>query len=137
MVQDCVRGREVSCGVLEAKTGRLQVMPPTELIPNDSEFFDYKAKYSQGGAEEITPPNKMTASTIKAIQDCALKAHEILGCRSYSRTDMFVNDEGVHLIETNTLPGMTATSILPRQAEAAGISLEQLIDHLIQRALAV
>lgn len=129
MVQQYIQGREVSCGVLE-NNGRPYALPPTELIPVASDFFDYHAKYSVGGADEITPP-EMPAETTAKIQDIAVKAHIALGCRAYSRTDMIVNDDGIHVIEINTLPGMTATSIVPQQAKAAGMAFEELIEYLV------
>lgn len=132
MVQEFVPGREVSCGVLQ-KGNRLLVLPPTELIPKNADFFDYKAKYNAGQTDEITPPD-MPEETIKLIQDYALKSHDVLGCGEYSRTDMIVTDDEIYLIETNTLPGMTPTSILPQEANSEGISFSELLDFIIEAA---
>ncbi len=135
LVQDFVRGREISCGLLEDPvTKQVTALPPTELIPTNSEFFDYEAKYSKGGATEVTPPD-MPADIIARIQDYAVQSHKILGCYGYSRTDMFVTESEIYLIETNTLPGMTETSILPQQAAAAGISFPELLDKMVESAL--
>jgi D-alanine--D-alanine ligase len=136
MVQEFIQGREVSCGVLESADGSLRALPPTEVQPLVSEFFDFQAKYSPNGARETTPPENMDPAIIQAIQSQAMKAHQLLGCRGYSRTDMIVRDDVAYLIETNTLPGMTATSFLPQQAHAAGMSFGELLDGIIQRAVA-
>lgn len=134
IVQEFVSGREVSCGVLAEKDGELKALPPTELIPADADFFDYHAKYTPGATNEVTPPD-MPQDTINRIQDLASQAHQALGCQGYSRTDMIVADDDIYVIETNTLPGMTETSILPQQAVAAGMTYEQLVDRLIELAL--
>jgi len=134
IIQEFIAGREVSCGVLEVG-GSVESLPPTELIPAEADFFDYHAKYTPGATNEVTPP-EMPEKVIKHIQDLAIKAHQAIGCQDYSRTDMFVRGDEIFLIEINTLPGMTETSILPQQAAAAGISFQKLIDTLIQSALA-
>lgn len=133
MVQEFIKGREVSCGVLENQ-GELSPLPPTELILVNRSFFDFEAKYTAGATNEVTPPD-MPEETLSDIQQKAVQAHKALGCRSYSRTDMIVDEKGTcYMIETNTLPGMTATSILPQQAEASGMSFAQLLDRIIQNA---
>lgn len=132
IVQEYIEGREVSCGVLDVADG-LQALPPTELIVKNAEFFDYKAKYTVGETDEITPPD-MSADIIQKIQDSAVKAHEILGCKDYSRTDMIVRGQEIFIIETNTLPGMTRTSILPQQAKVAGMTFSELLDRIIAAA---
>lgn len=133
LVQDYIVGRELSCGVLE-RDGTLTALPPTELIPRGSSFFDFKAKYDPNGAEEITPPANMSEELIASVKTIAILAHNALGCRTYSRTDMIVQDNDVYLIETNTLPGMTATSILPQEAEKSGITFSELLTYIIQGA---
>jgi D-alanine-D-alanine ligase len=132
MAQAFIKGREVSCGVLQ-KGDELVPLPPTEIIPVVSEFFDYKAKYTVGGSKEVTPA-EMPADTLKAIQDIAIAAHTALGCKTYSRTDVMVSEDGLYVIETNTLPGMTETSILPQQAQAVGMTFGELLDHIIAGA---
>lgn len=136
IIQEFISGREVSCGVIETEDGTLQALPPTELIAaNGADFFDYEAKYTAGAGKEITPPD-MPDSVISDIQDIAVKAHEVIGCHGYSRTDMIVREDGICVIEINTLPGMTKASILPQEAMAAGISFPQLIDRIVDAALA-
>jgi len=100
----------------------------------ESEFFDYRAKYIAGATEEITPP-RLSAEIIKKIQENALKTHEILGCAGMSRTDMIVSGEDIFILETNTIPGMTETSLYPQAAAAVGISFAELLDKIIRSAI--
>ena len=134
LIQPYIKGREVSCGVLENKEGEPEALPPTELIPVGRKFFDYEAKYSDT-TKEITP-HQMPHELIERIQKTAVIAHKVLGCSSYSRTDIIVSeDDKLYILETNTLPGFTTQSIIPQQATAAGISYPELIDRIINHAL--
>lgn len=135
MAQEFISGREVTCGVLDfgGDIGE-KALTPTEIIPKNSDFFDYKAKYTPGASNDITPPN-MEKDIIEKIQAIALKAHTILGCSGMSRTDMMVLGDDIYVLETNTIPGMTPTSLLPQEAQAEGISFPQLLDRIIQSAL--
>jgi D-alanine-D-alanine ligase len=132
MVQEYIKGREVSCGVLR-QGDSLTALMPTEIIPVVDDFYSYKAKYTEGGSDHITPA-KMTDPIIDEIQKNAVVAHHALGCKTYSRTDMIVKDGKAYMIETNTLPGLTPFSLLPEQAKAAGISFPQLLDLIIAGA---
>ena len=135
LVQEYIDGDEVTCGVVEdPKTGLASALQPTQIIPKTGEFFDYHAKYTAGASEEVTPP-RLSKAVIKEIQTIAVKAHEILGCRGMSRTDMIVSLKGIFVLETNTIPGMTETSLLPQAAAAVGIPFPKLLDRLIQSAL--
>lgn len=133
-------GIEVSCGVIDrvTETGIETIaLPPTEIRPVESEYFDYTAKYVPGKSEEITPA-RLPTKVIARIQDAAIRAHRVLGCAGVSRTDAIVppgdNAEPV-LLETNTIPGLTATSLLPQQARAYGMDFCDLIETLIIHAL--
>lgn len=132
MVQQFIKGREVSCGVLQ-QGDDLKALVPTEVIPLADDFYSYEAKYADGGSKHVTPA-EMSEDVISTIQNNAITAHNALGCRTYSRTDMIVADDGIYIIETNTLPGMTKTSLLPEQALAVGISFSQLLDLIIAGA---
>jgi len=111
------------------------VFPLIEIIPDPSrEFFDYTAKYTPGVSEEICPARIDPELTAEA-QRLALEAHRTLFCRGYSRTDMMVRGREIFILETNTIPGMTATSLLPRAARTAGYSFGQLLDRLIELSL--
>jgi D-alanine-D-alanine ligase len=138
LVESAVVGREISVGVIEVKPGKPVALPPTEIILQGSEFFDYEAKYTPGRCREVTPAEIPSAS-MSAAMHAALAAHSVLGCYGYSRTDMILPADGQHpvvLLETNTLPGMTPMSILPQQAAEAGIPFEDLLDLLLAQALA-
>lgn len=134
IVQEYIKGQEVSAGVIENELGELTALPPTELIPLMSDIFDYDSKYTPGGAKEITPA-ETDELTIRRIQKLAVSAHRVIGCSGYSRTDMILRCDTLYMIETNTLPGMTNLSILPQQAKASGIPFTKLIDLIIQAGL--
>lgn len=135
-----IRGQELTCGVLARPEGGLEALPPILIRPKASTgegaFFDYVSKYAPGGAEEICPapiPEPLT----KALQEAALAVHTLLGLSGYSRTDFIVKDDGSFVIlEVNTLPGMTATSLVPQSAAVAGLSFGQLLERLIALGVA-
>jgi len=98
------------------------------------EFFDYHAKYDSGESEEIVPA-RIPADVAKRAQDLAVRAHRALDCRGMSRTDFVWAGERMVALEVNTIPGMTANSLLPRAAKAAGIPFGQLLVRFIDWAL--
>jgi len=113
----------------------LEALPLIEIIPDQShDFFDYEAKYTTGVSQEICPARISPEMTAKA-QQYALTAHKALHCRGYSRTDMILRDDRFVVLETNTIPGMTATSLFPQAAKVAGYSFGQLLDKLIQLSI--
>ncbi|MCG6167837.1 D-alanine--D-alanine ligase [Leptospira sanjuanensis] len=136
MSQSFLAGVEVSCGVLERyRNGSFSriALPATEIVPG-GEFFDFESKYKQGGSHEITPA-RIPDEQMRKVQELAIAAHESLGCRGYSRTDFIIVNGEPHILETNTLPGMTETSLIPQQAKAAGISMEEVFADLIEIGL--
>jgi D-alanine-D-alanine ligase len=133
LVEEFIQGTEVTGGVLG--NARLQALPLVEIIPASTyAFFDYEAKYQPGASEEICPA-RLDADLTRQAQECALTAHKALCCRGYSRTDMMVKDGDIYVLETNTIPGMTATSLFPQGAKAAGLDFPDLLDTLINLAL--
>ena len=133
LVEEFIQGTEVTGGVLG--NTQLQALPLVEIIPASTyAFFDYEAKYQPGATQEICPA-RLDAELTRRAQECALAAHRALGCRGYSRTDMMVKDGEIYVLETNTIPGMTATSLFPQGAKAAGIDFSALLDTLINLAL--
>ena len=128
-----VAGRELTAGVLEDTDGTPEALPLVEIRPLTGRFFDYEAKYTPGATEEICPArvsDEMTAT----VQQIGLTAHRALGCRGMSRTDVIVDHSGVPwVLETNTIPGMTGTSLLPQAAAAAGIDLPEMLDRMLDR----
>lgn len=113
----------------------LTALPLIEIIPDKNhEFFDYEAKYTPGLTTEICPARIDEALTEKA-KGYARTAHAALFCRGYSRTDMILKGRDLFVIETNTIPGMTKTSLLPQSARSAGIDFTRLLDMLIELSL--
>ena len=130
MIQKFIKGKEATCGVLERK-GKIFALPPTHILPKLGQFYDYKSKYQAGGSSHICPED-FSKKINKEIQKLARQAHRTLGCRGMSRTDIFVADDGkLYLIETNTIPGMTPTSLFPEAAAQAGISFSRMLDLII------
>jgi len=130
MAQRFIKGQEATCGVIEKK-GEPVVLPPTHILPQLGKFYDYKSKYAAGGSKHICPAD-FPEEINKIMQDYAVKAHLALSCRGMSRTDFFFSEEGkVYVIETNTIPGMTATSLFPEAAAKAGISFAKMLDLII------
>lgn len=133
LVEAYIDGIEITGSVLGNET--LEALPIIEIIPAPGhEFFDYHAKYTPGACEEICPARIDAELTAKA-QELSLAAHRALFCRGYSRTDMILKGREMFILETNTIPGMTATSLLPRAAQAAGIGFGRLLDRLIALSL--
>jgi D-alanine-D-alanine ligase len=131
LVEEMVPGQEITCGVLDGKPLPLILIRPAK----GAEFFDYAAKYQPQGAEEICPAPIPEALTAR-IQELAVAAHQSLGLAGYSRADFMVRDGEPWLLEVNTLPGMTATSLLPQAAARVGLSFEALVARLIELGLA-
>ncbi len=134
IIQQRIIGREFTCGVLDGDDVELLALPPTEIIPIKGDFFDFKSKYVKNGSHEVTPPDAPSLLIIK-IQETALKTHNILGLSGMSRTDFVFDGVKLFVLETNTLPGMTRTSLLPQAAAAVGISFPSLLDRIIQNAV--
>ena len=133
LVEQFIAGREITVGVIG--NSELTALPLVEIIPGASHpFFNYEAKYNTGASKEICPADLPESLTEKA-QEYGIKAHKSLHLRGYSRTDMIVKDEQLYLLETNTIPGMTPTSLLPQAAAAFGMSFAALLDRLISLAL--
>jgi D-alanine-D-alanine ligase len=133
MVERFVQGREFTCCVLGNTV--LQTLPIVEIIPNpEYPFFDYNAKYTPGASREICPA-AISEEEKREMEFCAKEAHRVLRCRVWSRTDMILQDRKVFILETNTIPGMTGTSLVPLAARAAGMSMTDLLDRLIEFSL--
>jgi len=130
LIEEYLEGRELTVGVLDE-----EALPVVEIIPGEGHrFFDYEAKYTPGATEEICPARVPKEIFAKA-QEYALRAHRALRLRHYSRTDFIWAGEEVYVLETNTIPGMTETSLLPLAAKVAGYSFEDLVEKLLLLAL--
>ena len=129
LIEAFMNGREIACGVVKTKTKTI-VLPLVEII-SKNEFFDYEAKYIPGNSEEVTPADTPAALT-KEIQRISLLIYELLGCKGIVRVDFIVIGEEPWFIEINTIPGMTKESLVPKEAAAAGISLEELYSMAVE-----
>ncbi|MBW2489748.1 MAG: D-alanine--D-alanine ligase [Deltaproteobacteria bacterium] len=133
LIEAHISGIELTGGVIG--NNQLEALPIVEIIPNESfDFFDYEAKYTAGATNEICPARINDVMTQKA-QETAKTAHKALFCKGYSRTDMILKDQDIYVLETNTIPGMTATSLLPLAAGEAGIPFSRLLDRLIELSI--
>jgi len=130
LIESYIEGVEITGGVIG--NNELEALPLIEIIPDKKhDFFDYEAKYTQGVTQEICPARINSFLTERA-QLYAKTAHNALFCLGYSRTDMIVKDNEIYVLETNTIPGMTETSLLPQAAKVAGYSFTILLDQLIR-----
>lgn len=126
LVEEFIKGREFSVGILEGNA-----LPPIEIIPKRG-FYDYKNKYQAELTEEICPADLSKEET-NVLQEAALKSHQLLMLRGYSRVDFIRKAEGEFVfLEINTLPGMTPTSLLPQEAKAVGIEYNDLCNRIVK-----
>lgn len=135
IVEHFAVGREVTCGVLSL--GEAKALPPTEVLSPHDPFYTFAARYELGRSVHVCPADLPPAVLVE-VQRVAVAAHRALGCRDLSRVDFVVGDAGapdeVTLLEVNTLPGMTATSLFPEAAGVAGLSMPSLCDALVRHA---
>ena len=131
LVEELVGGMELTVAVI----GNDELVPlPVIEIVTKREFFDYTAKYSAGESEEIVPA-RIPDDVARRAQDIAIRAHKALGCRGMSRTDLMWAGDRMVTLEVNTIPGMTANSLLPKAARAAGIQFGDLLARFVDWAL--
>jgi D-alanine-D-alanine ligase len=129
LVEQYIKGQEVQVGILDDRPiGAIEIVPKNE-------FYDFEAKYTVGGAEHIFPA-RLEASLYAKAQQVGLAAHKALGCSGYSRVDLLVTESGeCYVLEVNTLPGMTALSLLPEiAAKGVGLTFEALVERIIETA---
>ncbi len=131
LVEERVAGIEVTCGVIG--NDEPETLPLVEIVPK-GDVFDYRAKYDPSASDEICPA-RLTPAAAAAVRDAALRAHRALGCRGLSRVDLILVGDAPVVLEVNTMPGMTANSLLPKAALAAGIAFPDLLDRLVRWAL--
>lgn len=130
LIEQLVVGTELTVGILGE-----QALPVIEIIPPENAEFDYENKYN-GATQELCPPKHVSDVVQKTAQALALKAHQLTGCRDFSRTDIMCDkDNNLYLLETNTIPGMTDQSLFPKMAAAAGIAMPELGKQLVEMAL--
>lgn len=129
LIESFMKGREVACGIVKTKN-KTTVLPVTEII-SKNEFFDYEAKYTPGMSDEVTPAD-MPSNVINEIQRLSLHICDLLGCKGIVRVDFIVINEKPFFLEINTIPGMTKESLIPKQADAAGIKHEELYSMVVE-----
>ncbi len=136
IIETFVDGREFTVGVLDDECGRPTALPPIELVVS-REFYDYTAKYSDGGGTQYICPADVDPENCEKLKATALAAHRALGCRHMSRTDIRMDKSwNPWVLEVNTIPGFTSHSLLPKAAMATGMTFESLCAHLVHLALA-
>jgi D-alanine-D-alanine ligase len=135
LVEEFIPGRELTSPVLDnGPAKKPTALPLVEIVPKASDYFDYKAKYTPGGSDEITPA-RIDEKLTKKAQRLGIRVHRLLGCAGLSRTDMILNAGSLYVLETNTIPGLTEVSLFPKAARAMGMSFSALLDHLIDVAI--
>ncbi|MEA2413197.1 MAG: D-alanine-D-alanine ligase [Thermoleophilaceae bacterium] len=133
LVEEFVVGSEITVGILESPEP--QPFPVIDIRTPGESWYDFEHRYGVGLSEHVIPA-PLPEDVYASVQDLALRAHVTLGCRDLSRVDFLVEPGGrIVLLEVNTLPGMTPTSLYPDGAQAAGVSFEQLVERLVRRAL--
>lgn len=135
LLEEYIHGREGTCGILENFRGeRLYALPPIEVVlPHGRDFFDFESKY--GGMSRTVCPASFSHDEKEEIMDMARRAHETLGARHYSRSDFIISKRGIYILETNTLPGLTEESLLPKSCDAVGCSFTDFLNHTLSLAL--
>jgi D-alanine-D-alanine ligase len=132
LVEDFVDGVEVECSVLGNDAPIASV--PGEIVPLASDWYDYSAKYDEGGMELVVPP-RISDEASERVQELAVASFRAADCEGMARVDFFVRDGEVLVNELNTIPGFTATSVYAKLFEASGISYPELLDRLVELAL--
>lgn len=134
LIEEFIKGKEATCAVVEGLRGQAHYSLLPIEIRKVGELFDYEAKY--GGATEEICPGCFTPAESQQIQQAAILAHQALGLTHYSRSDFILSPRrGLYILETNSLPGLTETSLLPKSLKAVGIEFSHFLEHLIDLAL--
>ncbi|WP_025722389.1 D-alanine--D-alanine ligase [Paenibacillus polymyxa] len=128
LIEPYYKGTEITCSIVDG-----EVLPIISISSARSKWFDYQAKYEVGGAEEKVI--ELPPVIEQRVREAALASYRLLQCKVYARVDMILCQDRPYVLEVNTLPGMTANSLLPKSAAAAGIIFTQLLDHIIASSL--
>jgi len=132
LVEEYLEGTELTCGLIKSG-GEEWVFPPTEIV-SKNEFFDYEAKYTKGMADEITPA-RISDELDQRVRQLSSRLYDLFNCRGIVRIDYIYANDRLYFMEVNTIPGMSAASIVPQQIEAMGYSLEQVFSLAIEDAI--
>jgi D-alanine-D-alanine ligase len=132
LIEQRIIGKEITVGVIDTDTGT-EPFPVIEIITPEDSWYDFEHRYTEGLSEHRMPADLSTDQTIE-LQEIAVKAHQALGCRDLSRADYVITDDEIYLLEVNTLPGMTPTSLYPDGANGYGLDFPALVSYLVERA---
>jgi D-alanine-D-alanine ligase len=134
LIERYVKGRDLAVSVLDGPSGPI-ALPIVEAVPREEDFYDYESRYEIGMTTFVCPAELPDDTTARA-QQLALEVYELLGCRGVARVDLMLDDAGgkLSVLETNVIPGMTETSLLPQAADAGGVSFDELIARLLESA---
>lgn len=136
LLERCVRGRDLAVSVLDAESGaEPTALPVVEAVPREEDFYDFEARYEIGRTTFVCPA-ELPAETVTQAQQLALQVYELLGCRGFARVDLMLEQDTnlLWVLETNTIPGFTETSLLPQAADAAGIGFDELVGRILASA---
>ena len=135
LLERYVGGRELAVGLIE-RDGQVEALPIVEALPKEGYSFDFEARYEIGKTRYVCPAELPDAVT-KRVQEVAVAVYRLLGCYGFARVDVILGeDDEPQVLEGQAIPGLTETSLLPQAAEAAGLSFEQLVELLVEQALA-
>lgn len=133
LIEERITGKEITVGVLDTDEG-CQAFPVIEITTPENSWYDYEHRYTRGLSDHIMPA-PLSPEQTRRLQDIAIAAHQALGCRDLSRADFVVPDDSQeYLLEVNTMPGMTPTSLYPDGAVGFGLSFAELVSYLVERA---
>jgi D-alanine-D-alanine ligase len=132
LIEQFIDGAEFTCGLVKIKNEKL-IFPVTEVLPKN-DFFDFEAKYTAGGAEEITPA-RLPKDLFQKCQDISSRIYDYCECAGIVRVDFILKDNDFYFLEINTTPGMTETSFIPQQIDAMGLTLKEIITRIINDGL--
>lgn len=133
LVEQFIDGKEFTCGLVKINNKKT-IFPVTEVLPKN-EFFDFDAKYTPGAAEEITPA-RLPKDLFEKCQEISSEVYDLCQCSGIVRVDFILKENEFYFLEVNTTPGMTATSFIPQQIAAMGLTLKEIITQLIDDKLA-
>ena len=129
LVETYIPGQELTISILDG-----DLLPAIEIVPHHGSFYDYEAKYEPGGSRHLIPP-QVEETLLHTCEQLALQSYEVLGCRGLARVDLRLHQGQAWILEVNTLPGMTPTSLCPDAAAALGWSFDQLVAHILTASL--
>ena len=134
LIERYVKGRDLAVSVIDGGATP-RALPIVEAVPREEDFYDYESRYEIGMTTFVCPAELPEETTARA-QELALRVYELLGCRGVARVDLMLEQEGEELwvLETNVVPGMTETSLLPQAADAAGIGFDELVERILASA---